>query len=71
MTRIVYETVESFAIAFAQIAANKLPRASGVEIIAQAFSLPRETAEVMVGEVGKSFNLPAEEAGNTPAQGEE
>ena len=24
MTRIVYETVESFAIAFAQIAANKL-----------------------------------------------
>lgn len=64
--------VSSLLEVISSVGEGKLPRASGVEIIAQAFSLPRETAERMMGEVGRSFTTTgAEEAPSTPAMGEE
>jgi hypothetical protein len=52
------------------VGSGQLPRASGVEIIAQAFSLPREAADTMMGEVGRSFTTGAG-APQTPVTGEE
>ena len=53
------------------VASGSLPRASGVEIIAQSFSLPRATADAMMGEVGRSFTLAGAGAPQTPMMGEE
>ena len=47
-----------------QVGMGELPRESALEIISTAFSMPREAAEKLMGEVGRSFMSPNATGGN-------
>ena len=46
-----------------QVAAGLLPRGSAVQMLLAAFPLTGEQAEKIMGDVGKGFSIPPEQAG--------
>lgn len=54
--------VTSMVQIVSQVAAGQLPRESGVQMLLAAFPVSQEQAEKIMGEVGKGFAIPAEEA---------
>lgn len=61
--------VSSLLEIIGQVVDGRLPRASAVSIMQVAFNLPLQTAEALLGEVGKSFTPTEEPAAPAPQFG--
>lgn len=55
--------VTSMVQIVSQVAAGLLPRSSAVQMLLAAFPLTEEQAEKIMGDVGKGFSIPPEQAG--------